>query len=95
LLLGIPARDINFSFKLFRRELLAQIHLTAGSAFIDGELLAEAMRCGSKIVEIPVQYYPRSCGKSSFDGLDAALYTMQEVLGYWWRARVRHGNGSQ
>jgi glycosyltransferase involved in cell wall biosynthesis len=88
-LLGLNVRDVNFSFKLMRRAVLERIHLRAGSVFIDGELLAEALRCGYHIVEMSVQYLPRRDGKSSFDGLDAALYALQEMIGYWWRTRMR------
>jgi len=90
LLLGVRVRDVNFSFKLVKRKVLQRIHLSAGSVFIDGELLAEAVRYGYRIAEIPVEYFPRRSGKSSFDGLSAAFYTLEEMLSYWWRTRVRH-----
>lgn len=88
-LLGIRVRDVNFSFKLVKREVLQRIWLTASSAFIDGELLAEAVRYGYRIVEIPIDYSPRQSGRSSFDSLRAARMTLQEMLAYWWRTRVR------
>lgn len=88
-LLGIRVRDVNFSFKLVRQDVLRRIRLTATSAFIDGELLAEAVRYGYRIVEIPVEYFPRRVGKSSFDSLRAAWLTLMEMLAYWWRTRVR------
>jgi glycosyltransferase involved in cell wall biosynthesis len=89
LLLGVHVRDVNFSFKLIRREALQRIRLTAGSAFIDGELLAEAVRYGYRIAEMPVEYFPRRSGRSSFDSLKAARDTLRELLAYWWRTRVR------
>ncbi|HEY71927.1 MAG: glycosyltransferase family 2 protein [Chloroflexi bacterium] len=92
LLFGVRARDVNFSFKLLKREVLEHIHLSAGSVFIDGELLAEAVRCGYEIVEIPVEYFPRRSGKSSFDSLSAAFYTLEEMLAYWRRTRARRSS---
>ena len=89
LLFGIPVRDVNFSFKLVKREVLQRVNLRAGSVFIDGELLAEAVRYGYRIVEIPIEYFPRRNGASNFDSLRAAVYTLQEMLAYWWRSRVR------
>jgi glycosyltransferase involved in cell wall biosynthesis len=89
LLFGVLVRDVNFSFKLVRRTALRRISLRAGSTFIDGELLAEAARHGCRVVEMPVEYRPRCVGKSSFDGLDAALYALGEMLAYFWRTRVR------
>ncbi|HET91511.1 MAG TPA: glycosyltransferase family 2 protein [Chloroflexi bacterium] len=89
LLFGVRVRDVNFSFKLLRREVVQKIQLDAGSVFIDGELLAEAARYGFRSVEIPVEYFPRRSGKSSFDSLHAAWYTLEEMAAYWWRTRVR------
>jgi len=89
LLFDVRVRDVNFSFKLVRRAVLHRVSLRAGSTFIDGELLAEAVRHGFRIVEIPVEYHPRIAGKSSFDGLDAAIYTLREMLSYSWHTRVR------
>ena len=89
LLFGVRARDINFSFKLLKRELLQNVRLSAGSVFIDGELLAEAARYGYRVVEIPVQYFPRNSGASSFNSLNAAFYTLVEIMAYWWRTRAR------
>jgi len=89
LLFGISVRDVNFSFKLVKRDVLRRIRLTAGSTFIDGELLAEATRYGYRIVEIPIQYFPRRSGQSSFDSLHAATFALEEMLAYWWRTRVR------
>jgi glycosyltransferase involved in cell wall biosynthesis len=85
---GVRVRDVNFSFKLVRRVVLQRFSLGAGSTFIDGELLAEAVHCGCQVVEMPVEYYPRQVGKSNFDGLDAALYTLQEMLSYRCRRLV-------
>jgi glycosyltransferase involved in cell wall biosynthesis len=89
LLFGIPVRDVNFSFKLVKRDVLRRIRLTAGSTFIDGELLAEATRYGYRIVEIPIHYFPRRSGQSSFDSLHAATFALEEMLAYWWRTRMR------
>lgn len=85
LLFGVRVRDINFSFKLMRRDLLKQIHLGAESVFIDGELLAEAVRNGARIFEMPVEYLPRQHGTSHFNSLRAATHTLDEIWAYWRR----------
>src|SRR5262249_41914523 len=66
-LFGVHVRDINFSFKIIRRDLLKKLHLAAGSVFIDGELLAEAVRYGADIDQMAVRYLPRKHGASHFD----------------------------
>ena len=89
LLFGIRVRDINFSFKLVKREVLQRIRLNACSTFIDGELLVEAARYGFRVREIPIEYFPRRDGNSSFSSLRAAFFTLQEVLAYWWHTQVQ------
>ncbi len=87
LLFGVHVRDINFSFKLIRREQLQKLRLGAGSVFIDGELLAEAARYHLKIYQVPVQYQPRKHGVSHFNSIRAATYTFEEIMAYWQRRR--------
>ncbi len=89
LLFGLHVRDVNFSFKLVKHEVLQRVRLGAGSTFIDGELLAEAVRYRYRIAEIPIAYFPRRAGRSSFDTLRAAFHALGEMLAYWWRTRVR------
>ncbi|MHB8628674.1 MAG: glycosyltransferase family 2 protein [Aggregatilineales bacterium] len=88
LLFGVRVHDINFSFKLIRRESLRKLCLSAGSVFIDGELLAEANRNKLTIHEIPVQYQVRRYGRSNFNSLRAVTSTLQEIWAYYKR---RHG----
>jgi glycosyltransferase involved in cell wall biosynthesis len=87
LLFGVRVRDINFSFKLIGRDLLQKLRLSAGSVFIDGELLAEAARYHPKIDQMPVHYLPRKHGASHFDSIRAATYTLEEIWAYWQRRR--------
>ena len=81
-LFGVRVRDVNFSFKLVRRRVLDRITLSASTVFIDGQLLAEATRGGFRIAELPIEYTPRSVGKSSFDSLHSAWVTLVEMLQY-------------
>jgi glycosyltransferase involved in cell wall biosynthesis len=83
LLFGVHVRDVNFSFKLVRGEVLDAICLSAKTVFIDGQLLAEAVRHGYKIAEIPIEYTPRKFGRSNFDSLKTAWATLTEMVGYW------------
>lgn len=82
LLFDVAVKDVNFSFKLMRREALAKIKLAARSVFIDGELLAEARRHQLRVVELPIDYQPRKFGTSAFDSPKAALHTLREMLTY-------------
>lgn len=86
-LFGVKVRDINFSFKLIRREPLRSMRLGASSVFIDGELLVEAKRLGLRTFEMPVRNQDRTVGTSHFDGIRSATDTLQEIARY--RARRR------
>lgn len=87
LLLGLRVRDVNFSFKLIRRELLDRISLDAETGFVDAQLLAQAVRLGARLVEREVEYCERRVGETHFDSPLVALSTGRELLDWWWRTR--------
>jgi glycosyltransferase involved in cell wall biosynthesis len=87
-LFGVKVRDINFSFKLIRREKLKLLNLAAGSVFIDGELLAESARHKLRIFQMPVIYQQRKHGVSHFNSVRAATYTFEEIWAYWRRRQA-------
>jgi glycosyltransferase involved in cell wall biosynthesis len=88
LLFGVNVRDINCSFKMIWRTSLAKLHLSAGSAFIDGELLAEAARHHLTVHQIPLAYQIRSVGYSKFNTLKPVIDTFKEIIAYRQRQRV-------
>jgi len=53
-------RDVNFSFKLVKQEVLKKARLRSLGSFIDAELLIEARKYGFRIKEIGIRYYPRT-----------------------------------
>lgn len=65
LTLRVRVRDIDCAFKLFRREIFQDIHLTSVGAMINTELLALATRRGYRIKEVPVSHYPRTSGEQT------------------------------
>lgn len=62
--LGIYFRDVNCSFKLFKREILDRIRLESNGFSIDAELLWKADRAGFRICERGVGHYRRDKGRS-------------------------------
>ena len=82
LMFGVRVHDVNFSFKLIRRSALLGVKLSARSVFIDGELLAEARRCGLSLAEIPVAYQARRHGTSAFNSPKVVWAALREMLAY-------------
>jgi glycosyltransferase involved in cell wall biosynthesis len=79
---SLHVRDVNFAFKLFRRELLDQILLMSEGSFIDVELLLEMKRIGARITEIGMDYYPRVAGVSTLASNRVVLVILIELLSY-------------
>jgi len=84
-LFGFRFRDINFSFKLFRREVLERIELGATGSFIDAEILIEARMAGFTIEEVGVRYFPRTAGVSTLASPTVILKIVGELSGYLMR----------
>jgi glycosyltransferase involved in cell wall biosynthesis len=64
-LFDLGVKDVNFSFKLFRRALLQRIELKSNGSFIDVEFLVRAKNAGAHIIQIGVDYFPRTRGVST------------------------------
>jgi glycosyltransferase involved in cell wall biosynthesis len=89
---GLHVRDVNFAFKLFRRELLDQIMLTSEGAFIDAELLLEMKRIGARIAEIGMDYYHRVAGVSTLASNAVIVVILREMFNYHMEAYGRTMN---
>ncbi len=73
---------INFSYKIFRRELLESISLKSSGWFIDAELVLETASAGFKVREIDVEYDKRVKGQSTVKVRDI-LKILAEAWAYW------------
>jgi len=82
LLFGLRVRDVNFSFKLFRRKILDEVRLFSEGSFIDAELLIETARRGYRIREHGFMYYPRTKGESTLAGPGIVMKILAEMNGY-------------
>ncbi len=81
-LFGLRITDVNFAFKLFRREVIEAMEIRARGSFIDAELLLEARKRGFTIREMGVTYQPRLAGESTLADLGIARKCAREALLY-------------
>lgn len=72
-------RDINFAFKLVRRHVLDAARPVSEGSFIDAELVIRAQRLGFHIVQIGVDYFPRTRGISTLSSPAVIRRMLQEM----------------
>jgi len=67
---GLIVRDVNFSFKIFKRKHIQSMDLISNGWFIDAEILLKLKKRGILPIEMPVEYIDRTKGKSTVSILD-------------------------
>jgi glycosyltransferase involved in cell wall biosynthesis len=87
LALGLRVRDVNFAAKLIHRQVLEATELRSDGSFIDAELLARVERGGFRIVQIGLDYFPRSRGVSTLSTPSVILRMLVEL--YRLRSEIR------
>jgi len=80
MLFGWPHRDINFSFKLMRREVLETVDLRSEGSLIDAELVVKARNLGFVIQQIGLDYFPRTQGHSTLSSPGVILKIFRELI---------------
>jgi glycosyltransferase involved in cell wall biosynthesis len=80
LLFGWPHRDINFSFKLIRREVLEAVELRSEGSLIDAELIVKAKNLGFVIQQLGLDYFPRTRGRSTLSSPAVILKIFRELI---------------
>ncbi len=93
-LFGLKVRDVNFAFKLFRREVIQAMDIHSRGSFIDAELLLEARKRGFTLRELGVHYQPRIAGESTLADVGIARKCAREALLYRLRLPPWSRNGS-
>lgn len=86
-LFGLRVKDVNFSFKLFRRALLERFPLKSEGSLIDVEFLVRARKAEANIIQIGVDYFPRSRGISTLSSPGVILEILKELVKLWGELR--------
>lgn len=87
LLFGRLVRDVNCAFKLMRRDLIGHMALHSEGALINTEILVLARQANARVVEVPVNHYPRTAGKQTGANLAVVLKAFRELFAF--RAEMR------
>ena len=88
LLLGIHVRDLDCAFKLFRREVVERLCLTATGACISAEIMVQCTRGRLRIGEVPVTHYPRYQGVPSGAAIRVIWRAFRELPSLWRYRRI-------
>jgi glycosyltransferase involved in cell wall biosynthesis len=60
LLTGIAIHDVTACYKVFRRELLENMHLHSDRFSVETEMTVKAAKLGARIYEVPIVYHGRT-----------------------------------
>ncbi|MDQ6884373.1 MAG: glycosyltransferase family 2 protein [Candidatus Dormibacteraeota bacterium] len=82
LFFGSQVRDVNCAFKLLRRDMLNRMELRSNGALINTEVFVLARRLHARIVEVPVQHFPRTSGKQTGANPKVVLRAFKELLAF-------------
>jgi glycosyltransferase involved in cell wall biosynthesis len=96
-LFGISVRDVNFSFKLMKREVLEAVQLRSEGSLIDAELIVKARNRGYVIQQIGLDYFPRVMGTSHLSSPTVIFKILRELITLFpdMRRRVPRPAGGQ
>lgn len=61
-LFGLTVRDVDCAYKLFKKDVRDSVNLKTESAITVTEFIVKAKALGFKIIQLPVQHYPRKFG---------------------------------
>jgi glycosyltransferase involved in cell wall biosynthesis len=86
-LFGLRVRDVNFAFKLFRRSVLEKFTLTSDGSFIDAEFLLKARKAGCAVIQIGLDYFPRTRGTSTLASVPVIVAILREMAARWRELR--------
>ena len=74
-------RSLHAAFTALHRNVVDAIELRSDGSFIDAELMSRADRMGFRIVQVGLDYFPRSRGVSTLSSWSTIFAILRE-----WRA---------
>lgn len=92
-------KDVDASFKLYRRSIFERIIPLSTSGTVDFEILTLARAKGFRVLQLPVSHFPRRAGTVSFETSRRGFFAFVRpaaILELWkhlWAFRVRTWRG--
>jgi hypothetical protein len=83
LLLGVGARDVDCAYKLIDRRFLDGVDLRGDGGTISPELLMNIRARGARILQRPVDHFPRQHGEQTGAKLSVILISLLGLAGLW------------
>ena len=85
---NLKFKDINYSYKIIRNDVLKKMNLISDGWFIDAELLIELKNGRCKVKEIPIPYTIRKEGNSKINNYSKVVYgILKEAYDYRRKSR--------
>jgi len=72
-------RDVDASFKLFRRDIFGSFDVRSNSSVADLELLLLPRKLGMRVVQVPVSHFPRRAGTVSCESFRNGLFAWVRI----------------
>lgn len=82
--LNLPVKHVNSAFKLFKREVIQNMHLITNGWLVDSEIIWRLSRQNVKFIEIGVPLVDRTSGKSSVK-LTTGVFLILELVRFLLR----------
>jgi glycosyltransferase involved in cell wall biosynthesis/putative flippase GtrA len=96
ILLRLRARDIDCAYKLVDRRVLDGVRLRGAAATISPELLRRLEDQGARVLQRPVEHFPRLHGEPTGANLPVILQSLRGLIDLWlehvgsrWTGRAR------
>jgi len=91
LLFGLQIRDIDCAFKVFRRQVLTAMPISALGAFINTEILVRATSAGHRIRQVPLSHRRRRRGHQSGAKPRVIVKALRELAQLYRELRASEG----
>lgn len=81
-LFGVKLNDFFTCYKLCRREALIGLNLASSSFDMDAEIVAKALKRKWRLIEVPIEYVPRSYAEGKKIRIKDGISAMMSIIKY-------------